>query len=90
MTTQLLTILQNNLTPLGIPQSVIEKIVAEAEAAASSAANCVKLREFTIHYVGKDGKARTEPIQAVNVVYAWKAFRIAYPGIEPTKILDAE
>ena len=89
MTTQLLTILQKNLTPLGITQSVIEKIVAEAESA-SSAANCVKLREFIINYVGEDGTARTQPIQAVNDVYAWKAFRLAHPGLEPTKILDAE
>ena len=82
--TQLLTILQNNLKPLGISQSVIEKIVSEANT------GFVKLREFNLYYIGEDGSEKCVPVQAANDVDAWKSFRADHPGYEPTKILDTE
>ena len=92
----LISILQKHLSPLGVPQDVIDRIVFEAEtnnvgsAFIAAVKNGERLREFKVSFNASDGQNKTIIVQACNDIAAWAQFRELHPHLIPTNIVDIE
>ena len=80
MATSILTILENNLLPLGIGRGVIDKIATEINTS-DDAKNLFRCEYF-------DVETKYVTVEAKDYTDAWVKFKALYPAYEPRTILD--